>query len=571
MSTSFTEEFKGTPIFREYLSFQRTNDPKILRFILTFLFFGKKSYVEDRSLNATALRKWRDVENRLSELVLPPWVGNLRPVVNFLTAQWDFDHFLPKHGGGAVSEKGVMGVNMKCWFLRDGVPPGVEWLYGQTAFERDSAMQGQPQRLLEPPTILTESSGDKVFTSRLKFVAKDYKTSRSICMEPTSVMWAQQGVRRVLERAISEGPLSRHVTLKDQSQNQFASFLGSLGFGLDTIDLSSASDSVSWELVKAIFPARILKHLHATRTRTVRINKSAPSVEVKKFAPMGSALCFPTQCIVYSALTLYLGMCEFYQLRWDRPGILAERDIEAYYYQSHDLAGRDSRKMIPFRIYGDDIACDQRVTPSLVIALTSLGFEVNVEKSFMGDSAYRESCGAHHFRGHDVTPFPFKPKQIREKVSMATLAGIIDMANDCLAAGLLTLRKYLIAFITRYDIEGVNKVGKPGNEVNPILFTEDKDTPFAILSANPANAQLQRASQMAKPPRDFKDLQYPDMVRSIALLPRDKAVVYFEDYRYTVWWRSKVAGGGSIATCDVPSDLDTLEVGAKWRWTPIWK
>jgi hypothetical protein len=199
-------------------------------------------------------------------------------------------------------------------------------------------------------------------------------------MEPSAYMWAQQAVRLWYEDYLSRSVLRKHVVLQDQSKNQWACRFGSFTNRVDTIDLSSASDSVLWLLVKKIFPAKVLKHLLATRTDTVELPDGS-EFKVSKFAPMGSALCFPVQSTIYSAVILMVAMTRRFGVDWREPGVFKGLDLDVLYKMTFmdKLSDEDSHKYQPFYAYGDDLICDERITSNVIDALTELAFKVNVE------------------------------------------------------------------------------------------------------------------------------------------------------------------------------------------------
>lgn len=567
ISSTFVEGMKRTPIFRDYLTFHKTCDARTLRYVLSFLNFGKKLYYEDRELDTVAFHKWCQVEKRLSDLELPPMVKNLKRILFWIFDCWSDGPFLPKHGSGAVSEAGIRGINSKN--LRFNIPEKIRYLYATDRLLADSNETGN----FGLPGMNYENEGCQVLTSsRLKFVPKDYRTTRSICMEPIGFMWAQQGVRLWLEDYISKSILGNHVVLEDQGVNQRASAFGSKTGLVDTLDLSSASDSVSWDLVKAIFPAKILKHLAATRTRDVEV-PSGQIVRVSKFAPMGSALCFPTQCLVYSAVILTVGICQYFGIDWKDPEALTGVDLERAYYMAFRRRLSEGRGALqPFFAYGDDLIVDNAISSSVIEALTMLGFDVNVEKSFFGRSAYRESCGEHHFKGESITPYYFKVKKVSQQVSIATLEGVIQHANKALDYGYLHLRKHLIQFCLYYPIEGLK--GYSRMKCNPILFTEDPNASMAIVMYGAVrNTHLRvRKFRVGCSNDDTRAHLQKSEWHSITMGPTvtEMLSTNYDNYSYTVWWRSKYHGGGSPNNMGSSVAADALERGIRWRWTAAW-
>jgi hypothetical protein len=561
----FIEEFKGTPIFKEYLNFYETRDPHLLSFILTFLYFGKKVEYKDDDLEATALRGWFEVEERLDNLVLPGWVTNLKRIVHAIFADWSEGAFLPKHGGGAVAQIGIKGVNTKNYSMV--IPPVIDYMYYKSMFA-DKPECGS----IYPDSEYAHVSSDTRKVSRLMFVPKNWKTARTINMEPTSYQWAQQGVRLWYEHFLKHCWLAGHIQLARQEANQEAACAGSLGFGIDTLDLSAASDSVAWKLVKAIFPAGVLKHLAATRTSLVEL-PDGTILEVSKYAPMGSALCFPVQSTIYSAIILMVSFAQLYGKDWRVPGSLDDVDIALAWKHAYakPFTLRRGSGYIPFRVYGDDIACDERVTSNVIAALSDLGFKVNTEKSFRGLQAFRESCGKRYFHGADVSPMIFKCGQITKRVETDVLAGLIDQANRAGEYGYVSLRRHLIQFILYADIKGVQRRGK--DRRNPILFSSDRDESMALLHDQPVNKHLKhRYYDGDRLTDDSRSWYQRDEVHSLTVGPKtkEKPSEEFDSYYHGLWWRARYedAREVSVEFSETVFTADTLITGARWRWTP---
>ena len=179
---------------------------------------------------------------------------------------------------------------------------------------------------------------------------------------------------------MGKGLISRFVNLRDQSMSQDAAVHGSLYFSTDTIDLSSASDSVSVELVRRIFPSDYLFYMMATRSSRVELYDGSSITSVSKFAPMGSAVCFPTQCIIFTAVCLYAAIAVSSQ---EDTGVRVYSKGEIRKFIRTSLWKRRSsdspftRKLEPPVVYGDDIAVDSRTTGTVISTLFRLGFTVN--------------------------------------------------------------------------------------------------------------------------------------------------------------------------------------------------
>nr|QDH86720.1 MAG: RNA-dependent RNA polymerase [Leviviridae sp.] len=93
--------------------------------------------------------------------------------------------------------------------------------------------------------------------NRLSFVPKTSAISRSICTEPSLNMLFQKGLGTVLERL-----LDRHfkIDLSVQPElNRGLAMRGSLDGAFGTIDLKSASDSMSLGMLKSVLPPYLFR------------------------------------------------------------------------------------------------------------------------------------------------------------------------------------------------------------------------------------------------------------------------------------------------------------------------
>jgi hypothetical protein len=573
ISRSFLKDMKDTPIFREYLHYFKTGDTQCLQYILSFLNFGKKIYYEDDDLQASAFRTWLDVEDRLSALELPAFVDNLSVIMEYIFSEWSTDYFLPKHGSGAVSEQGIWGVTLKNQFISYDNRVNMLYLKGNNTFNDvdDFSTDLTPVRSNSVRSLCHSTK-----PARLMFVPKDWKKKRSICMEPISLQWAQQGVRLWYETyLLKKSCLKRHIFLRDQTMNQKGAYYGSLTNNMDTIDLSSASDSVAWDLIRCIMPTKVLKHLQATRSYNVVLPDDA-IISVKKFAPMGSALCFPVQSTLYAAIAMMVGLAKYIGRDWHHAGIFNDIDVNYIYkmcFASNHFTIPRRGAYHPFLVYGDDIICDKQMTSNIIEALISLGFDVNVEKTYTSHDCYRESCGKHFMRGNDVTPLLFRTKKISKRISIDSLASVIELANNAGKYDYVFLRKHIIQFLLYYPIEGKIAKNMRIDNRNPILFSSNSDDSMSILSSNPRNTHLVMRCYESKSSSSGSHIDYQrDEYLSITVGPRYKRKLTSIDdqYMYTVWWRSRYDVDEPLSIDSDPVAADARGARIKWRWSATW-
>lgn len=216
---------------------------------------------------------------------------------------------------------------------------------------------------------------DIVQGSRLSFVPKTTEISRTICTEPLCNMLFQKGIGSVLERRLKE---AIGIDLSTQpDKNRILAQLGSKTGKFGTIDLSSASDSMSLSLVRGMFPRGVVNLLEMTRSPITTLPGGA-KVELHMVSSMGNAFTFPLQTLLFSSLVY--GVYKVLGIPFERP-----------FRQS----------LGNFAVFGDDIIVRREAYDLTCKMLAICGFSVNVDKSF-NDGFFRESCGRDYYFGHNV-------------------------------------------------------------------------------------------------------------------------------------------------------------------------
>lgn len=216
---------------------------------------------------------------------------------------------------------------------------------------------------------------DIVRGSRLSFVPKTTEISRTICTEPLLNMMFQKGIGYILERRLAETLAIRLDKQPDKNRN--LALIGAATGNFGTIDLASASDSISISLLRHILPSEVLTYL--TRTRCpVTVLPDGREIELHMISSMGNAFTFPLQTMIFSAIVYGC---------YRSIGIPLERPF------GNELGN--------FAVFGDDIIV-RREAYSLVLSILSrFGFTVNVDKSF-NEGLFRESCGEDFWSIHNV-------------------------------------------------------------------------------------------------------------------------------------------------------------------------
>lgn len=564
------DEFKDTPVFFEYSRYFKTGDIDIARYLYTFLNFGKKLEFVDKSFNETAFRGWIDVEKRLADLELDKVdTASLRLILRTVLPRFSIDDFRPKFGPGAVQERGVRGrIGKLRSFQFD--PLLDRFLFhgpiGKFGLGKESGLT--PERVIPDVSKWDPAKGISSRVARLMFVPKNLKVARSICMEPSTLMFFQQGIMARMVELIESSSIGSFIRLEDQSYNRDLSLLGSYTGELDTIDLSSASDCLSLELVKRVFPPSWQIPMRASRSHSA-ILPDGSIRQLKKFAPMGSALCFPTQCIVFAAVCVYAACLYTYEaehvdvefLDWLTAARI--RHVIGKFRRQRALAVRGFQ---PLGIYGDDICLDRRLTDNVMAILDRLGFMVNGEKSFVGSQAFRESCGGFYLNGHDITPLYFRVKGVQEFTTPAHVASQVHLINSCWGAGYKNLYRFLRSSMMAWRSKGRFK--NTASPYNPIPYVSDP-LKFGILCHEPHNNHVEQREQPDVKGKPFYQrdeirvwtISYDSRVEDADLLGSIDA------YEYMRWWPSHAVGNSLAVNSAIPR-YDTGSPGLRWRWIP---
>lgn len=239
--------------------------------------------------------------------------------------------------------------------------------------------------------------------SRLSFVPKNVDISRCICTEPTLNTYFQLGFGAHIERRLRR---RFGISLEDQQfVNRDLARLGSITDNLATLDLSSASDSISNKMLEWLLPSDFYRWLQRLRSPVVEI-PNVGTVELHMVSSMGNGFTFPLQTMLFSAVVVACLLEAGKPLRRD---------------ESSNLWG----------VFGDDIICPSDIAGDVIFLLNLLGFEINDDKSFV-QGPFRESCGSDFYRGADIrgiylkdlTTVPLRFSAINQLTRFSTRTGI---------------------------------------------------------------------------------------------------------------------------------------------------
>jgi hypothetical protein len=213
--------------------------------------------------------------------------------------------------------------------------------------------------------------------NRLSCVPKNVDISRTICTEPTLNMWYQLGLGNMLRDRLREFFGINLANVADVNRRlAYQGSLDSSEMSMSTIDLESASDSISLGLCDWLFPQWFSQLLRDLRSPLCRM-PDGTTLALNMVSTMGNGFTFPLQTFIFSAV-----VCSVYR----------EMGIP--------LSRVDAEKP-NWSVFGDDIVVCRKAYSRVCQVLSILGFTVNEQKSF-SEGPFRESCGYDLFKGHMV-------------------------------------------------------------------------------------------------------------------------------------------------------------------------
>lgn len=309
------------------------------------------------------------------------------------------DDLVPRHGPGATfSDKSVRSTLADkmdnsasltpnaLWFLLDWV--GTAW--GREALKR---------------------SRDPVFVrgNRFSTAPKDAVKDRPIAAEPSINVFYQLALGGEVRRRLKK--LGIDLDDGQEMHRQIARAASTTGLEA-TLDLSNASDTVAYNLVKLLLPPdwfRLFDELRSPFTRMSdrdvraltgrKTERGSSWVRLEKFSSMGNGFTFELETLLFWAI--------------------CDHAVEA------DLGDQRTKTLC----YGDDIICDTRGVRAVLAALKFFGFTVNEEKSFV-EGDFRESCGGDFWAGRAVRPYFLKGPLDEPQQLIAAANQIRRVAQD---------------------------------------------------------------------------------------------------------------------------------------------
>lgn len=321
-------------------------------------------------------------EERLHNLTYDPdTVAGLATIITDWFKDFTYESLWVDHGYGATAEvKRSKGTAAKYHAMIPTletafVAQRLDWTpHTDIAWKGlTSSYEDIVQRYLAGEQVLRASD----MVCKVQLVPKGCDKKRVVSKEPTCHQFYQKMIGSAMSVHFDRHPQMK-INLHNQELNRQFAAIGSKWRDYATIDLSSASDSVTFTLFKKVFYNTPLYDLIIHCRTTKAELEDGRIVELEKMSPMGSAVCFPIECTIFSAIVA--------------------------------LANKRLGVHTDYRVYGDDLVVHAEVYDEVIRLLNELNFLVNEDKSFPPEAPFKESCGIECFDGANVEPIRLSRK-----------------------------------------------------------------------------------------------------------------------------------------------------------------
>jgi len=323
------------------------------------------------------------------------------------------DMCIPRHGPGATADRfyGNRKYSWRKWHERlEPYFPLVDSCFATSSGELDFHSEE-----LELVQFVHSEDEQPV---KVTLVPKTLKGPRIIAIEPCCMQYAQQGLRREIYSLIESNWMTAgHINFRDQSVNQSLAMSSSRDGRLATIDLSDASDRVPRDLALEMFRSNpdFRDAIDACRSTSALLPDGRIISPLRKFASMGSALCFPVEAMYFYTICVM--------------ALLDSQNLPV----THANARRVSRDVY---VYGDDIIVPTHFAAAVLDHLRKYNCKVNDRKTFF-TGKFRESCGVDAYNGRPVRPVYIRTSRPKNRQQSSEILSWVDTANQFFGKGYL--------------------------------------------------------------------------------------------------------------------------------------
>lgn len=303
------------------------------------------------------------------------------------------------------------------------------------------------------PMWVVHGSQDNIIINNadsISFVAKNAQEFRAIVPQQSLLCCLQLAWGLYLKDVMA----AAGSCLRDQTRNQRMACYASISGSHATVDLKNASALMNYRIVWDLLPPFVFQELDALRNTHGRL-PDGNLIRWEMFSSMGNGYNFELESLIFLCL------------------------CEAAAEHLGDYVGNIS-------VYGDDIIVPSSVASFCCDVLRAVGFDINEKKTHI-TGPFRESCGAHFYRGYCVKPFYIK-KAVRTVRDVIRLSNRIRLWASCRVVN------------KEYRVEQGLAVCDPrfyklwreyAKQIPKYLWGgQNLDADYAIVSAGPAQKKL---------------------------------------------------------------------------------
>ena len=346
--------------------------------------FEKDLYTDDELVNSS-IQKFMDVQNHIANHDLSLVSEFTNKVLDYaamfirlcLGEYDDEEHrYLCRFGKRAsVGVPARMACEAARWELPiSGSHEQIAWF--DSEMSQDLAVQEYWARQRERDP--NRSTYQVTSSLKLTLVPKSFKSLRAIMPNTTIGSYMSYGLGEMIRKRLK---VAGYDISRLQERHRDLACRASTHRAYTTADLSSASDTISVQLIQRLLPADWFDILNRSRIGVVEL-PNGELVSSETFCTMGIGFTFPLQTLVFLSILKALHFLLYGKLR------------------------------STISVYGDDMIYPSFMHSFVAEQFAEIGFILNVDKTF-SSGPFRESCGGDYLCGVDVRPFQPRNDQVR--------------------------------------------------------------------------------------------------------------------------------------------------------------